>query len=132
MPAEVTTLAYPDKIFYGKVDRVNSVLDPASKAMKVKIILPNNDMLLKPQMFTKILIARKEDQTALEIPSKALVFDGGKNYVVVYTDNYHIRVQEVDVLKTVGDKTYLRRGLNAGDRIVSQNQILLYDSLNDE
>ena len=131
-PAEVTTLAYPDKIFYGKVDQVNSVLDPASKAMKVKIVLPNANLLLKPQMFTKILIGRKEDQTALEIPSNALVFDGGKNYVVVYKDNYNIKIQEVDVLKTAGDKTYLRSGLNEGDRIISRNQILLYDSLNDE
>ena len=61
-PAEVTTLAYPDKIFYGKVDQVNTVLDPLSKAMKIKIVLPNTDMLLKPEMFTNIMLAKAEDR----------------------------------------------------------------------
>jgi cobalt-zinc-cadmium efflux system membrane fusion protein len=131
-PAQVTTLAYPDKIFMGKVDHINSVLDPSSKAMKVKIVLPNNDLLLKPQMFTKIVIADKEDQQSLEIPSRALVFDGGKTYVIMYKDNYNIRVQEVDILKTVGDKTYIRKGLIQGDKIVSNNQLLLYNSLSEE
>ena len=117
---EVTTLAYPDKIFQGKVDQINSVLDPSSKAMKVKIVLPNADMLLKPQMFTKIVINDKEDKKALVIPTKAMVFDGGKNYVIIYKDDYNIRVQDVDILKTVGDKTYIRAGLNAGDMIISK------------
>ncbi|MEO8765598.1 MAG: efflux RND transporter periplasmic adaptor subunit [Ginsengibacter sp.] len=128
--AAVTTLAYPDKIFYGKVDHINAVLDPSSKAMKVKIVLPNRDLLLKPEMFTKIVIADKQDKKALEIPGKALVFDGGKNYVILYKDTYNISAEEVDIIKTVGDKTYIREGLHEGDRIVSSNQLLLYNSLN--
>ncbi len=130
--AEVTTLAYPDKIFYGKVNQINSVLDPLSKAMKIKIVLPNVDMMLKPQMFTKIIINDKEDKKALVIPSKALVFDGGKNYVIIYKDNYHVKVKEVDILKTVGEKTYLREGVNPGDLVISKNQLLLYNSLSEE
>ena len=130
--AEVTTLAYPDKIFYGKVDQVNSVLDPSSKAMKIKIVLPNPGMVLKPQMFTKIIINDKEDAKALVIPSKALVFDGGKNYVIIYKDSYHIKAQPVNILKTVGEKTYLTDGVAEGDLIISKNQLLLYNSLSED
>lgn len=130
--AEVTTIAYPDKIFSGKVNQINSVLDPSSKAMKIKIVLPNPGMLLKPQMFTKIIINDKEDAKALVIPSKALVFDGGKNYVIMYKDNYHIKARMVDILKTVGERTYLREGVTPGDLIISKNQLLLYNSLAEE
>ena len=130
--AQVTTLAYPDKIFYGKVNQINSVLDPSSKAMKIKIVLQNPGMLLKPQMFTKIIINDKEDAKALVIPSKALVFDGGKNYVIIYKDNYHIKAQEVEILKTVGEKTYLSEGVTPGDLIIGKNQLLLYNSLSEE
>ncbi len=130
--AEVTTLAYPDKVFHGRVDQINSVLDPTTKAMKVKIVLPNNDMLLKPQMFTKIIINDKEDIKALIIPGKALVFDGGKNYVIVYKDAYNLKVQEVEILKTVDDKAYIREGVNEGDMIISKNQLLLFNSLNED
>lgn len=127
--AEITTLAYPDKIFYGKVDQVNAVLDPVTKAMKIKIILPNDGMLLKPQMFTKITINHRENEKALVIPSKAIVFDGGKNYVLIYKDNYNIQTRQVEILKVAGDQTYIKEGLHEGDLIISKNQILLYNSL---
>lgn len=128
-PAEVTTLAYPDKIFYGKVDQVNTVLDPLSKAMKIKIVLPNTGMLLKPEMFTNITLAEKEPQKALEIPSTAIISDGGKNYVVIFKDRYHVKEQEVNILKVSGTKTYITDGVNEGDLIITKNQILVYNSL---
>ena len=103
-PAEVTTLAYPGKIFYGKVDQVNSVLDPASKAMKIKIVLPNPGMLLKPQMFTKITLAEKEAAKGIGDSQQSNYFDGGKNYVVIYKDNYHVEAQEVNLLKVGAQK----------------------------
>ena len=130
--AEVSTLAYSDKIFHGKVDQINSVLDPLSKAMKIKIVLLNNDMLLKPRMFTKIVINDKEDRKALVIPTKSLVFDGGKNYVLLYKDIYNIKVQEVQILKQVGDYTYIISGVKEGDLIIGRNQILLYNSLSEQ
>ena len=131
-PADVLTLAYPGKVFHGKIDQVNSILDPSSKAMKIKIVLPNKDLLLKPQMFTKIVIAEKQEKKALEIPSIAVVSDGGKNYVVIYKDPYNVRIQQVQPLKIVGDKTYITEGLKEGDLVVSKNQILLYNSLNEQ
>lgn len=131
-PADVTTISYPDKIFHGKIDQISSVLDPSSKAMKVKIVLPNSDNLLKPQMFTKIIISQKQDQKSLVIPSGAIVFDGGKNYVLVYKNNYNVTAQEVQILKQVADKDYIQSGLQVGDRIISKNQILIYNALNGE
>lgn len=131
-PAEVTTLAYPDKIFYGKVDQVNTVLDPMSKAMKIKIVLPNTNLLLKPEMFTNIILDEKESQKALEIPSTAIISDGGKNYVVIYKDRYHLKAQEVNVLKVSGTKTYITDGVNEGYLVISKNQILIYNSLTEE
>ena len=129
--ADVTTLAYPGKVFHGKVNQVNSILDPSSKAMKIKIVLPNPDLLLKPQMFTKIVIAEKQEQKALQIPNNSVVFDGGKNYVIVYKDPRNVRIQEVQILKVAGDKAYITNGLKEGELVVSKNQILLYNSLNE-
>ncbi len=131
-PAEVTTLAYPGKIFYGKVDQINTALDPLSKAMKIKIVLPNTDMLLKPEMFTNIILAGNESQKALEIPSDAIISDGGKNYVIIYKDRNHVHAAEVNILKISGDKTYLTDGVNENDLVISKNQILIYNALNEE
>jgi membrane fusion protein, heavy metal efflux system len=89
-------------------------------------------MLLKPRMFTTITLAKSEAQKALEISSDAIISDGGKNYVVVYKDKYHISALEVVVLKIAGRKTYISEGLKEGDRVISKNQILIYNSLNED
>ena len=50
-------------------------------------------------MFTKITLAEKESAKALVIPSNAIIFDGGKNYVVIYKDKFHVDAQEVKSFK---------------------------------
>jgi cobalt-zinc-cadmium efflux system membrane fusion protein len=130
--AKVTTIAYPGKVFTGKVNEISSVLDPDNKVMKIKIALPNPDMLLKPEMFTNVVITNNENRQAVSVPAKAVIFDSSKNYVVVYNSKCDLKVREVSVIKTVDEISYIASGLNPGDRVVSKNQLLLYDSLTSE
>ena len=130
--ARVTTLAYPDQEFIGVVDKVNQILDPETKVMKIRVRMKNTNHELKPEMFANIMIQNREGIQAVAVPFASLIAENGKNYVVVYRDKCNLKVQEVDILKTVGDKTYLRSGLTAGDKIISQNQILLFRALTEE
>ncbi len=127
--ATVTTIAYPGKVFTGKVNEVSSVLDPDNKVMKIKIALPNPDLLLKPQMFTNVLISNNENAQSVSVPAKAIVFDSSKNYVVVYNGKCDLKVREVSIIKTVNDVTYIGSGLQPGDKVISKNQLLLYDAI---
>jgi cobalt-zinc-cadmium efflux system membrane fusion protein len=52
--------------------------------MKVRIALAKQDMLLKPEMFTNVLITNKEASSSVAIPASAVIFDSSKNFVVVY------------------------------------------------
>jgi cobalt-zinc-cadmium efflux system membrane fusion protein len=61
-----------------------------------------------------------------------LIGDNGKNFVIIYRDKCNLQIQEVQIIKTVRDKTYIASGLNEGDRVISQNQILLYKALLDK
>lgn len=130
--AKVTTLAYPGKVFTGKVNEISSVLDPDNKVMKIKITLPNPDMLLKPEMFTSVTITNSENQQAVSVPAKAVVFDNSKYYVVVYNSKCDLKVREVSVIKSVDDVSYISSGLKPGDLVVSKNQLMLYDALTAE
>lgn len=128
-PAQVTTLAYSDKIFYGQVDKVNNLIDPVNKSLRVRITLKNDQLLLKPQMFANVVISNEEAKTALSIPTSAVVTDNGKNFAVVYNTNYDVKVKPIQVLKVEGDTTYISGGLQAGERLISQNQLLVYNAI---
>ncbi|MFC4232397.1 efflux RND transporter periplasmic adaptor subunit [Parasediminibacterium paludis] len=126
----ITTLSYPGKIFKGKVDKILNVLDPTNKVMKVRIVLPNTDYSLKPQMFTSVTVLSKENQQAICIPSSALIFDHSQYYVLKYQGKGVADITPVQVLSTLGDKTYLLGGVKEGDIIIASQAILFYDALN--
>ncbi len=131
-PVRVVPISYPDKTFSGKVDKISQVLDPQSKVMKVRIDLDNREMLLKPDMFAKVVVSNKETGNAICVPATALVSQDGKNYVVVYNSPSDMKIAEVDVLKTVGNSTYIKSGLAAGQMVVTKNQLFLFNQLLNE
>lgn len=130
--ARVTTLAYPNHVFTGVVDEVSNVLDPVTKVMKIRVRLPNEGQLLKPEMFANIVITNKEGGKSVAVPDKAIVSENGKNYVIIYKSKCELAVQEVELLKTVGEKAYIKTGLKEGDQVISQNQILLFKALTEK
>jgi cobalt-zinc-cadmium efflux system membrane fusion protein len=129
--ARVTSLAYPDSVFTGIIDKSNQSLDPVSKVMKVLIRIPNKGLMLKPEMFANVIVQNKEGRRALQVPESAVVTDLGKSYVVQYFDSCHLEVREVQTIKTVNRMTYLQSGIDPGTLVVSGNQVLLYRALID-
>ncbi|KFF02720.1 efflux RND transporter periplasmic adaptor subunit [Flavobacterium reichenbachii] len=128
--AAVTTLSYPDKIFKGKVDKIYNVIDPETKAMQARIKLSNPDYMLKPDMNANIKLSFKENKSMIAIPSKAIVFDKSKNFVVVYKDRNNIETRQVEVFRVVGDITYISSGLQENEKVITNNQLFIYGALN--
>jgi len=128
----VISAAYPDKIFEGVIDQVGQVLDPESKAMRVRVILSNKDMLLKPDMFAKVIVSNEEGDKAICVPTAALISQDGRDYVVLFRAKDDIKVVEVDVLKTMGTHTYIKSGVVPGDRLITHYQNLIFSQLMDQ
>lgn len=131
MDASIKTISYPDKIFHGKVDRIFNILDPDTKTMKVRIRIPNTDLALKPGMSATVVLEYDENRKLIGIPASAVIFDKSKNWVMVYHDRSHIETRLVTVYSQVGDLTYITDGLKEGDTVITQNQLLIYNALND-
>lgn len=131
MEAEVRTISYPDKIFKGHVDKIFNVLDDNTKSMKVRITIPNQDLLLKPEMSAVVALKYREPQQLIAIPSSSVIFDKSKNWVMVYKGRDNIETRQINVHGQFGDSTYVSSGLEAGEKVVSKNQMLIYDALND-
>jgi RND family efflux transporter, MFP subunit len=129
--ADVTTLSYPDKVFHGKVDKIFNIIDPQTKAMKVRIKLQNPGFLLKPEMKATIKLSYTQKDQMLAIPSSAVVFDKSKNFVMVYKDRSHIDTRKIEIYRQVGDITYVSSGLTVGEQVITTNQLQIYDALND-
>lgn len=130
MKAQVSTLSYPDKLFYGKIDKIFKIIDPETNAMQARVVLDNAQGLLIPDSKATIRVSSSENATALAIPSKAVIFDDNRYFVVVYKSQADIKVKEIKILKQNSENTYVTEGLSEGENIVTTNQLLIYRSLN--
>lgn len=79
------SVAYPDTSFRGEVSSVDSRVDPATRSITVRALVPNAQGLLKPGMFLTTRLSRGAVD-ALLIPEQALVPEGGEMFVFVAKD----------------------------------------------
>lgn len=128
--ADIQTLSYPDRIFHGNVDRIFNLLDPQTKTMKVRIPIDNKDYSLKPEMSTTVVLKYSEGKRMLAVPGSSVIFDKSKNYVMVFKDRHNIETREVNVYKQSAGMAYIKEGLKEHEVVITQNQLLIYDALN--
>lgn len=129
--ASIEMISYPGEKIKGKIDKIFTVLDPETQTMKVRITLPNADYKYKPEMNCVVNIEYNEAREMTAIPSKSVVFDKSKHFAMVYRERNDIETREIKVYKTVGDKTYIEEGLRDGEKVISKEQLFIYDAIND-
>ena len=129
--AKIQTISYPNKIYTGKIDRIFNAIDPATKAMKVRVKIPNANYDLKPEMSATVNLQFSENRQLVAIPSSAVIFDKNKNWVMVFRSRTDIETRQVEVYRQLGNITYLTEGLKEDEKVISKNGLLIYDALND-
>ncbi|MFO1406811.1 MAG: efflux RND transporter periplasmic adaptor subunit [Steroidobacteraceae bacterium] len=119
--------AYPDRTFEGHVASVDSRVDPTTRSVIVRALIPNRDGVLKPGMFLTVRLSRGAAD-ALVVPEQALVPEQGDVYVFVVKDaqaeKRRIRIGE----RRVGSVQVLE-GLAAGEIVVTEGTQKLRDGL---
>jgi len=130
-PVKITTLSYPDKVFDGKIDKIDNMLDPDSKVIHARVKIQNPGNLLKPEMFANVQIKATSGEDLPVIDANTIIFDNDKNYVLVIDGKAHVRIQPIVIAKKVEDRAYISSGIKPGDRIIASRQVYLYESLKD-
>jgi RND family efflux transporter MFP subunit len=100
--AAVIVDAYPLKRFAGKVARIAPMLQESSRVAKMEVEVNNPERILKPGMFTRVDIVLAENESALVVPSQALVTrqDMGKSAGVFLIDPKGERVAKYIPVET--------------------------------
>jgi cobalt-zinc-cadmium efflux system membrane fusion protein len=124
-----TILSYPDRIFKGKIDKIYNMIDQESKVMNARVIIPNPGFLIKPGMMATVNVSASSETELPVVNARGIIFDENKNFVLVLDSANKIRIQEVSIGRKTGDKAYLSKGLQPGDRIIASRQVFLYESL---
>jgi membrane fusion protein (multidrug efflux system) len=119
------SVAYPDTSFAGRVSSVDSRVDPATRSVTVRALLPNAAGLLKPGMFLTVRLSRGAVD-ALLVPEEALVPEQGNVFVFVAKDGVAEKRSVRIGQRRVGDVQVVE-GLVAGELVVTEGTQKLRD-----
>ncbi|MBM3518232.1 MAG: efflux RND transporter periplasmic adaptor subunit [Alphaproteobacteria bacterium] len=97
---EARSAAFPGRVFEGTVATIDTRVDPDTRSIVVRTIIPNSDGLIRPGMFltAALTVARRTD--AILIPEQAVVTSGEGHFVFAVIDGAAVRT---DV--TLGEHT---------------------------
>jgi cobalt-zinc-cadmium efflux system membrane fusion protein len=124
--AEIELNAYPDRHLAGRVANISKLLDANTRAAKVRIELPNEAGILRPNMFATIHFVSQGSATRTVIPSSAVLRLQDRDWVFVKLTDQRFRRTEVQAGPVNADKTQqILSGLRAGDQVVTS--ALMFD-----
>lgn len=117
------SIAYPDKPFIGVISSINSRVDPVSRSIRVRAIIDNLNLELRPGMLLQITL-QKKILTTLVVPEQALLPIEDKQFVYVIKDDKAIQT-EVKVGRRKPGIAQIISGLNEGDFVVTEGTLRL-------
>ena len=129
---QVEARGYPGEVFHGKVDRIGELLDEKTRAVSVRVSLPNPDHRLKPGMFATARIVgtrAKEPRRMLTVPWAAVQEIDGHPSVFVRDGERAFELRRVHTGERSGDLVEVLNGVQAGDEVVADGSFLLKGEL---
>ena len=128
-PVQLKVLALPNERFKGKIERIQYMIDPQTRTMKVRISVPNPQLKLKPEMFAQVIVEVEENKRMVAVPTDALVFDNNRYHAVLYHSPSNIEVRTVHPFLQAKGMTYVKSGLRPGDRLIVSDPLIVYNAL---
>jgi membrane fusion protein (multidrug efflux system) len=109
--------AWPDKQFVGTVTAVDSRVDPVSRTVMIRSMIPNEEGDLRAGMFLTVTLL-KENIDALMIPEQALVPERSTQSVMVVGADNIVERRLVKTGRRRPGEVEILEGLEPGERII--------------
>jgi membrane fusion protein, heavy metal efflux system len=122
--ATVTTAAYPDQIFSGKVTYISSVMDKETHTVKARVEVPNPDGKLKIDMFANAAIDTATSVKAFTLPADAVVLIQGQPTAFIQ-DAEGFSARAVELGEKLRNQVILKAGIRHGEKVVIQGAYAL-------
>lgn len=124
--ASITSDFLPDREFAGWVKRISPVIDPQSGTFKVTVGVREPEADVLPGLFVRVSIVTEERPDALLVPKRAVVYDGGEQFLFTVRDGKAVRVR-LDAGFETPSIVEIRSGFSVGDPVIVLGQSGLKD-----
>lgn len=120
-----TTPAVPGEVFEGRVQALLPEVAGGTRTIKARMEIANRGGRLVPGMFVQMHFSDADPRPTLLVPSEAVIQTGRRTVVMVAGDDGRFRVVEVEAGTEAAGQTEVKRGLQAGQKVVVSSQFLI-------
>ena len=117
--------AAPGSTFDGRVQALLPDVNPTTRTLKARLELANPGARLVPGMFVQMQFMDMRADKALLVPTEAVIQTGRRTVVMLAEDNGRFRPVDVEIGIETGGQSEVKRGLQAGQRVVVSSQFLI-------
>ena len=126
---EAHSVAYPGRIFTGKVVFVSPQVDQHTRTIKARAQIENPDYALKLGMFVTGTLYIPSTEETVVVPHEAVQRMENKRVVFVQTGPESFEPRQVQVGRETRSGVQILEGLNAGDTVVASGSFHLKGEL---
>ncbi len=122
---EARSAALPGTLFKGKVQAILPEVNPNTRTLKARVELANLKGQLAPGMFVSVALAAAAGLPSLLEPTEAVIQTGNRTVVMLAEVNGKFRPVNVEAGIESSGRTEIKRGLEAGQKVVVSGQFLV-------
>ena len=124
--ATITVPAYPGRVFEGRVAFVYPTVNAQTRTAKVRIEVPNPDLLLKTDMYATVEIAAPAGSTPiLAVPDSAVLDTGTRQTVLIDRGEGRYEPRAVKLGARAGGYAAVLDGVREGEKVVTGANFLI-------
>jgi cobalt-zinc-cadmium efflux system membrane fusion protein len=129
-PVEASVMAYPDRVFTGKIAKVYAAVDPTTHRATVRSEIPDPKHELRPGMMASFVIRVQDPVESTAIPMTGVVRNGDGTMAAWVTIDRHRFLQRIIKVGLQKDGQYqVLAGLQQGEMAVTEGAIFLSNML---
>lgn len=123
--ADVLVSAYPGEPWRGRISAISNTVDTTTRSVKIRLVLANPGLRLKPDMFATIRVLRSMRSVPV-VPQTAILREGTSAYLFVQTSPGHFERRLVTLGRDINpSQVEVTSGLVPGETVLIEGAELL-------
>ncbi len=121
----VTTTAYPNEVFDGRITFVYPTMTAETRSVPVRVELANPGQRLKPAMFAQVEVTVGGKAPVLTVPDSAVIDTGARRIVLVQVQEGRFEPRDVELGARGENFVEVVKGVSDGEQVVVAANFLI-------
>ena len=127
---EVQVMAYPGRVFKGKISKIYATVDPGTHRVTIRSEIADPKHELRPGMFANFIIRVRDPVESVALPMNGVVREGdGTMTAWVTTDRHRFSQRTVKIGLQRDDRYQVLEGLQRGELAAADGAVFLSNLL---